>query len=147
MNEKEKQLARTLEQFIDGLGLKHFKGKELTWYWDRTRNGIKNTVPPSSLWPNIVPTLRALDEIRKRAGVQIMISSSYRSPSYNRAIAGAGRSYHMEFKAIDFYSSHMSATQLWAIARRVRQDGIFKGGIGKYPGFVHIDCRGTIADW
>jgi hypothetical protein len=29
----------------------------------------------------------------------------------------------------------------------MRREGIFKGGLGKYKTFVHVDVRGKNADW
>jgi hypothetical protein len=29
----------------------------------------------------------------------------------------------------------------------MRKEGVFKGGVGRYPGFTHIDTRGSNADW
>lgn len=91
-----------LEYFIDGLNLPNFKGKEFTPYWSRMRNGVRNSVPPEALWPNIVRTLVVLQALRTDLGASIGLTSTYRSPAYNTAIAGAGGSYHMHFIAIDF---------------------------------------------
>jgi uncharacterized protein YcbK (DUF882 family) len=139
-------VSAKLEAFIDSLGLKHFKGRELTEYWSRVRNGVQNSAPPEELWPNIVPTLRALDWIREKLGRPITITSSYRSPAYNRAVGGEKASYHMQFKAIDFQSPAGPAACL-KVAREARKAGVITGGIGSYPTFTHIDCRGHNADW
>lgn len=147
MNAQEIQAAKALEEYIDGHNFKHFQGKELTPYWDRTRGGIKNTVPPHNLWPKFIPTLRVLDELRKRLGVPITFTSTYRSPAYNRAVAGAGGSYHMEFRAADVQPVGISVSKLYEAAKALRTSGYFRGGIGKYPNFVHIDTRGYNADW
>lgn len=107
-----------------------------------------NTDPPRELWPNIVPTARVLDELRRRVGAPIAILSAYRSPAYNRAIGGAGASMHMQFKAIDFVVRSHSSPLDWARAlREMRSSGLFSGGIGTYSGFVHVDTRGENADW
>lgn len=37
-----------------------------------------------------------LDELRERAGVPMIITSSYRSPSYNRRVGGAADSAHSD---------------------------------------------------
>ena len=97
-----KPLATQLEEFIDHLGLRHFRGAELTPYWSRTRRGGANTCPPRALWPNIVPTLVVLDEARERLGKSIVLTSTYRSPAYNRGVGGAQFSMHLQFNAIDF---------------------------------------------
>jgi lysozyme len=55
----------------------------------------------------------------------------------------------VKFNAIDFIvrGSPVGPTE-WANAlRQMRSAGRFKGGIGTYPGFVHVDTRGSNADW
>jgi hypothetical protein len=146
--------AKELEAFIDRLGLRHFKGKELTPYWSRTRGGVKNSVPHESLWPNIVPTLIVLDEMRERLGKQI--TSTYRNPAYNRAVGGEPMSFHMNFQAADVQSP-AGAAALAKVARSLRGKKfklpgnagtfVFRGGIGVYPSFVHVDTRGYDANW
>lgn len=90
------------EEFIDRLGLRHFKGKEFTPYWTRVRNGVRNSVPPYSLWLNMVRTVIVLDTLREELGSSISLLSTYRSPEYNTAIGGEAASFHMAYKAIDF---------------------------------------------
>ena len=34
-----------------------------------------------------------------------------------------------------------------AMARAMRSAGLFKGGVGRYGSFTHIDTRGSNADW
>lgn len=148
--------ATELERFIDRLGLRHFKGKEFTPYWSRKRGSVSNTVPPESLWQNIVPTMIVLDEVREVVGKRITLTSTYRSPAYNRAVGGEPMSFHMRFMAVDFQSS-VSPTVLAKAAKLLRGkkfqlpgnagEFVFRGGIGVYPTFVHIDTRGRDANW
>lgn len=147
--------SRQLEAFIDHLGLRHFRGEELTPYWSRKKGKISNSPPPPALWPNIVHTLIVLDEIRAMAKAPILITSSYRNPAYNAAVGGERNSYHMRFNAVDFYADGKSPAALWKIATNLRgmpfaidnETFIFRGGIGLYAGFVHLDTRGYDADW
>jgi peptidase M15-like protein len=105
--------AQQLEEFIDRLGLRHFKGNEFTPYWSSTRKGVKNSIPHESLWPNIMPTLIVLDEFRERLGVTINFNSTYRSPAYNAAVGGEPASFHMQCRAIDFRGDS-GTPQEWA---------------------------------
>jgi hypothetical protein len=153
--------AAKLEAYIDSLGLRYFKGAELTPYWSRKRAKGANAVPPAALWPNIVETLVVLDEIRHRAGKPLIITSSYRSPEYNAAVGGAKFSQHVAFNAIDFQAkgAALHPTQLSTIALMIRSSEVkfthpltkkkftFKGGIGRYATFVHLDTRGHNSDW
>jgi uncharacterized protein YcbK (DUF882 family) len=154
-------LEKQLEAYIDSLGLRYFKGAELTPYWSRSRKNGSNSVPPKNLWPNIVETIIVLDEIRHQVGSSLIITSSYRSPEYNTAVGGAKFSQHLIFNAIDLQSKggKVRPAQIAFIARRIRSEKqqfvnpitkkrfTFKGGVGLYATFVHIDTRGHNADW
>lgn len=149
-------IEQELEAFIDGLGLRYFKGAELTWLWYRSRKGVHNFCPPRALWQNCVDVLLVADELRARHGASIKITSAYRSPAYNAAVGGEPMSYHKIFMALDLVSPR-GARQLWRDATNLRGVRInrpgskswfkFAGGIGRYPGFVHIDTRGKDANW
>jgi N-acetylmuramoyl-L-alanine amidase len=149
----------SLEAFIDGLGLNHFRGSEFTPYWSRVRSGIRNSPPPEELWKNIVKTLVVLDQFRAEMGSPVIILSTYRSPAYNQAVGGATRSEHKEFRAIDF-TCRIGTPDSWARVLdgyrgrtfhdpHTDRDFQFRGGIGIYRGsnFVHLDTRGTDANW
>ena len=89
-----------------------------------------------------------LDQLRDLLGAQIQVISAYRSPAYNERIAGATKSQHVDFRALDFIAKSISGPADWAATlRQMRNSGLFKGGIGTYPSFVHVDTRGTNADW
>lgn len=149
--------AQQLERFIDGLNLRHFRGAELTGYWSRTRRGSSNACPPKNLWPNIVETIVVLDELRAHIGHPITITSSYRSPAYNAAVGGARFSQHLQFNALDFQCRKVDPGPLAKLLRDWRgqhfynpvtkRPFVFKGGVGRYATFVHIDTRGHNADW
>ena len=142
--------AQEFEVFIDEAGFRHFRGAEFTPYWSRTRDGVSNGLPPRDLWPNIVPTLRALDEFRERFGSPVKLLSTYRRPEYNRAVGGESKSFHMQFRAIDFACVRGIPEQWADVLKRMRdKEGVFRGGIGVYPGkgFVHVDTRGYNANW
>lgn len=108
-----------------------------------------NTDPPEHLWPNILPALRALQELRARLGKPIILNSVYRSPAYNERIGGATNSEHMKFSAIDFHvATPDSGPADWkATLAAMRALGVFRGGLGAYETFVHIDGRGTNVDF
>lgn len=149
------QTSSDLETFVDQLGLRHIRGSELSWLWTRSRKLVVNSVPPSHLWPNIIHPLVVLDEIRERLGRPVRITSSYRSPAYNTAVGGELMSYHKLFAAIDFTTpagpeaASRVARQLRGTRLKLPGGGsfIWKGGIGIYPTFVHIDARGVDANW
>ena len=77
-----------------------------------------------------------LQSLRNRLGKPLVVRSSYRSPSHNRAVDGATASKHMLGTAFDItMSNHDPAT----FADAARAAGFL--GFGTYPrsGFMHID--------
>lgn len=146
-----------LEAYIDSLGLRHFKGSELTPYWSRRNKGGSNSMPHPHLWPNAAETLVVLDELRHRLNRPITITSSYRSPNYNKGVSGAQFSQHLVFNAFDFKTKDLTPGEVvaalkalrgtWFVNTDTEQAFQFKGGIGKYQTFVHLDTRGHNADW
>jgi len=108
-----------------------------------------NTDPPKALWPNIVELVGVLVKLKSRLGnPSITFNSVYRSPAYNASVGGANASQHMQFKAADIVVHNGDGPQDWASeVLRMRGEGIFKGGVGIYGSFVHVDTRGHNADW
>ena len=137
----------TFEEYIDKREFKYFKGYELARYADRWRGNVKNDLPPRSVWKNIIPTLRVADDARERLGSPIMVTSSYRSPNYNSAVGGVAHSQHMVHTALDLIPRHTSPQELFNVLWQMRQEGVFKGGLGLYRTFVHVDTRGRNATW
>jgi N-acetylmuramoyl-L-alanine amidase len=130
-------------------GFRHFTADEFTSYFDRERKGVKNSAPPRSLWKNIVPSLRIVDELRESFGKPCRILSSYRSPAYNKAVGGAPLSQHKEFTALDIAFDGVTLERVYERLIAWRKAGKFVGGLGLYPssGFVHIDTRGRNSTW
>jgi N-acetylmuramoyl-L-alanine amidase len=139
--------------FIGKLGLVHFRPDEFLELGASNAAGTckgLNAFPPRKLWPRIVNTAFMLDRIRGEMGASIRITSCYRSPGYNACVRGEPNSLHSQFNAIDF-TCLAGTPEMWRrIAARLRlEDARFTGGIGVYPkqNFVHIDTRGSVADW
>lgn len=114
----------------------------------KSRRGVINSLPPKNMWKKIGPTLKAVDHLCDRVGLPIKeIVSAYRSPEYNKAVRGKSRSYHMSNQALDVTFCKTSPWRAANAARQLRADKVFKGGIGRYSGFIHIDTRGFNVDW
>ena len=140
--------AEAYAEFINSLGLRYITAAEVIRpHWSDV-NGVRNELPPRELWPMLPATLRMADEMRARLEVPLLkITSAYRSPKYNRQIAGsASRSYHTRNQALDLVFA-CSSSKATAVARQLRNEGKFKGGIGQYSTFVHLDTRGYNASW
>lgn len=124
-------------------GFNNFKAYEFTDYFERALNKF----PPKSKWPNIVDSVRVIDKLRDEIKSPIWITSSYRSSAYNKNCGGASKSLHKEFKALDIQVSGFKPSYVYSRLKKYRSDGLFKGGLSEYATFVHIDTRGTNANW
>jgi hypothetical protein len=140
--------------FITGLGLRFFRPYEFLVMGGRHSDPNspaygKNSLPPQDLWRNIADTARVLDRLRLRLDSPIRISNAYRTKQYNQLIGGAKQSQHLVFNALDFVVEGNSRPSHWARAlRSIRNDDrAFKGGVGLYDTFVHVDTRGHNVDW
>ena len=109
---------------------------------------MENSLPPEEKWDKLVPTLRAADEIRDRLEVPLCrITSGYRAPRYNAIIPGAVRnSYHTRNQALDLVY-YCSPRKAYNMALQLRREGFFRGGVGLYSTFIHLDTRGYAATW
>ncbi len=79
-------------------------------------------------------------------GGEVHIISGYRSPAYNEYLRNCGKgvakdSLHIQGRAIDFCIPNIGNHRLSALAK-----SFSAGGVGTYPGFVHID-NGRIRYW
>jgi uncharacterized protein YcbK (DUF882 family) len=97
----------------------------------------------------IPPTLiKALCRVKDRFGPsrQIKVVSGYRSREYNEYLRRTGHqvakeSLHVQGLAVDFSIPGIRSRDVSRYARRLKQ-----GGVGRYPGFVHIDI-GRVRSW
>ena len=106
-------------------------------------NGLlkqRETVDTACLKPNLV---RMLKQVERHFGKRLVVTSGYRSPSYNKKVRGAEKSQHMYCAAVDV---QMPGVNKWELARYVRSmPG--RGGVGTYcHQSIHIDV-GPERDW
>jgi uncharacterized protein YcbK (DUF882 family) len=109
-------------------------------------NGVTNDTPPVELWHRILPTVKLAEALREAFGATT-VNSAYRSPTYNTAVGGETASRHMENDALDLRCASGTPAQWAAALRERRRKGEFRGGIGTYATFVHVDTRGVNRDW
>lgn len=114
----------------------------------KSHGSVRNTLPPRFMWKNIRSTLKAVDSLADRLHMPVEeIVSVYRTPAYNARCPGAkSNSYHLCNNAMDVVFK-CPPGKVAAMARAMRAAGLFKGGVGRYGSFTHIDTRGTNADW
>jgi len=112
------------------------------------RGSVHNTLPPRALWGNIRSTLRVIDSLSEHLDLPVKdIISVYRSPAYNSRCPGAkSNSYHLRNNAMDVIFP-CAPDKVAAMARAMKSAGLFKGGVGRYGNFTHVDTRGRSADW
>lgn len=107
-------------------------------------NGLlkqRESVDVSCLKPALVKMVR---QIERRFGSRAIVTSGYRSPSYNKKVRGARNSLHMYCAAVDIQVKGVSKWDLAKYARSLPG----RGGVGTYchTNSVHVDI-GPERDW
>ena len=68
--------------------------------------------------------------------------------AYNKRIGGKSNSYHLKAMAADITIKSKTPAQLKQIVEDLISKKVLKfGGIGLYPGFLHVDIRKGKARW
>ena len=142
------QRIQNYATYLTSLRLKFVTPLQVIKAHAKTRGNLWNTLPPKSMWRAMGGTLMAADRIAATLGQPVKeVTSAYRSPAYNRRCPGAkSHSWHMQNFALDLQFGASPST-VASVARRLREQGLFKGGIGRYSSFTHIDTRGSNVDW
>ncbi|NNC88840.1 MAG: DUF882 domain-containing protein [Akkermansiaceae bacterium] len=135
-------------RYLSSLRFRHLGVEDIIAAHARRKGSVWNTIPPRQYWRNMKRTLLVADEVAARLGSSVqVVTSAYRSPAYNARCRGAmPNSFHKQNYALDL-QFHASPYTVARVARSVREEGKFRGGVGRYSGFTHIDTRGYNADW
>lgn len=143
----EKVLYR-YARHLSSLRLKNVSVQDVIKAHAKKRGSCWNQLPPESMWTELDPTLKVTDHVAQAMGVGLnAVVSAYRSPSYNSRCPGAKtRSYHMKNQALDLVFK-TRPSRVARVAREMRDNGFFEGGVGSYSNFTHIDTRGYSVDW
>ena len=90
--------------------------------------------------------VKQLQRIRSWAGASVIISSGYRTPSWNAKIGGASKSKHLYGMAADIYvkGRAKSITEIARFAEAIGCTGIERNEDASY---VHIDTRPVRYYW
>jgi len=106
-------------------------------------NGLlkqRESVDTACLKPKLV---RMLKQIEAHFGKKLVVTSGYRSPSYNKKVRGAEKSQHMYCAAVDVQMAGVHKFELARYARSMPG----RGGVGTYcHSSIHIDI-GPERDW
>ena len=134
--------------YLDRMKFRQMSVRQVIAPHAKSHGSVHNTLPPRSIWKNIRSTLKVVDSLAGRLDLPVTdIVSVYRTPAYNARCPGAkSNSYHLCNNAMDIVFK-CPPGKVAAMARAMRSAGLFKGGVGRYGSFTHIDTRGTNADW
>lgn len=106
------------------------------------------TPVPEELLPNVRKLAEQLQVLRDHLKEPIRINSAYRHKAYNERIGGKPSSQHLTASAADITVRSMSPRKLKGVVERlIKQKKLWFGGIGLYPGFLHVDIRKDTARW
>ena len=115
---------------------KHFKMSEF--------NCHDGTPVPEKYKANVRKlVLTVLEPLRDYLKVPVYVNSGYRTPAYNKKCGGVKHSYHMKAMAADIAVRTISPKDLADFLKdEIRigtRLGKAIGGLGRYPGFTHVD--------
>ena len=141
-------LLPSYADYIERARLRNLSVRQMIAPHTKSHGSIHNTLPPRFLWRNIRSTLKVVDSLAERLDLHVEeVVSAYRTRAYNARCPGArSSSYHLCNNAMDVVFK-CPPGKVAAMARAMRATGLFKGGVGRYRGFTHIDTRGANADW
>lgn len=106
------------------------------------------TPVPEELLPNVRKLAEQLQVLRDHLKEPININSAYRHKDYNQRIGGKPSSQHLTASAADITVRSMSPRKLKGVVEKlIKQKKLYFGGIGLYPGFLHVDIRKDSARW
>lgn len=114
--------------------------------WRRCTKAQPFAVPPRSMWPAMVPTLRYIrDEVVPAVG-PVQVVSGYRDPIANSCFRGAKASKHLRFAALDLMPKN-KLDRAALIAKlcplHARTGAAKRVGLGIYAATrFHIDTAG-----
>jgi hypothetical protein len=135
-------------RYLRSLGLQRVSPEQVLSSHAKSKSGVWNSVPPRQWWNRMGYTLRVVERIAREMNVNsVEVISAYRSPAYNARCSGARTgSWHQANVAVDVRFP-VRAQLVTKTARELRDLGLFRGGVGGYWNFTHIDARGQNINW
>jgi hypothetical protein len=135
-------------KYLKSLKLQRIAPEQVIAAHAKQRGQVWNRLPPKQWWTRMGYTVRVIDRIAVYMNMPVEeVVSAYRCPIYNAQCEGAKvGSWHQANVAVDV-KFPVSAHTVTATTRNLRDRGLFKGGVGSYPTFTHIDTRGTNINW
>jgi Peptidase M15 len=134
-------------RYLNGLRLRRVNPEQLIAAHAKQRSNIWNGLPPKQWWNRMGYVLRVVDRLALEMNLdRVEVVSAYRTPAYNAFCGGRSRSWHQANVAVDV-KAPVSASRFTKVARQLRDEGLFRGGVGGYSGFTHVDARGENVNW
>lgn len=141
------QLANQYLRYLSGLRLRLVNPEQVIAAHAKERGEVWNSLPPKQWWNRMGYVLRVVDRIALEMNLdEVQVVSAYRNPAYNSKCGGRSRSWHQANVAADI-KTPVSAYKFTKVSRQLREEGLFRGGVGGYWGFTHIDARGENVNW
>lgn len=145
--QKNGRFANSYVRYLKGLRLKRINPEQVIAAHAKKRGSTWNGMPPKKWWSRMGYVLRVVDRIALEMNIdEIEVVSAYRTPAYNALCGAKSRSWHQANVAADV-KSKVSAYKFTKVARQLRNEGLFRGGVGSYWGFTHVDARGKNVNW
>ena len=146
---RRNRYASSYQRYIRSLKLKSVDPAQFIASHAKERRGVWNSLPPRNDWKRMGYVLKVVDRIAKEMNVkEVEIISAYRSDAYNARCYGAKKgSWHKENVAVDVSFADTRPSSVTRTSRELRKLGLFRGGVGGYRNFTHIDARGFNVDW
>ena len=146
--ESQRALLPSYSRYLMSLRLKSISARQVVEAHTKSKGSVWNTLPPRRWWTRMGYTLRVADRIALEMNVkEVEVVSAYRCPIYNAHCEGARvGSWHQANVAVDV-KFPVRPGKVTAAARNLRDRGLFKGGVGGYWNFTHIDTRGENINW
>lgn len=102
-----------------------------------TGNGGKLVLEPK--------TMRMFQQLERAWGEKLTVRWAYRDKKLNRKVGGAGRSMHLQKKALDIVHGGWSKAKMVKFVRLAYKIGFRGFGMGR--NVVHIDTRPSLTSW
>jgi len=134
--------------YLNSINLRYITTRQVIEAHAKQHGSVWNCLPPRNMWVQMSPTLKVIDRVAQELNQPVAeIISGYRAPAYNALCPGAkSGSWHQVNVACDVRFA-ASPYQVTAVTRNLRARGLFRGGVGSYSGFTHVDTRGQNEDW
>lgn len=141
------QHVQAYARYIDSLKLRTIRTQDVVAAHAQQRSGVWNQLPPRQWWNRMGYTLRVVERVALEMNEPVtQIVSAYRCPPYNVRCGGKKGSWHQANLALDV-KLVSRPSRVAAVTRSLRDQGLFKGGVGSYRNFTHIDARGQNLNW